>query len=95
MASGSKTWTIYSTGSAILAGILAKKVIATTWKTATGKTPPANPAHPDVSFNEALAWAAFSGVAIQTARMLAGRKAASYYTRSAGHRPPGMEKDDA
>ena len=35
-----------------------------------------------------------SGVAIGVARMLAQRKAASYYAKSTGHLPPDLQKDD-
>ncbi|QWC84864.1 DUF4235 domain-containing protein [Nocardioidaceae bacterium] len=93
MAKSSKSWSLMSTVSTILAGIVARKAIASTWSAATSKEPPANPADPDVSMNEAVAWAVFSGALVQVARMLAARRAAVYYTRSTGHLPPGLEKD--
>jgi hypothetical protein len=62
------------------------------WKVATGKEPPQNPADPDVSIGEAVAWAVVSGVAIGVARMLASRKAANYYRRSTGHLPPNLQE---
>ena len=43
---------------------VAKKALNTGWKAATGKTPPANPADPDVEVKEAVAWAAVSGALI-------------------------------
>ena len=58
-----------------------------------GEEPAQNPADPDVDVWEAVAWAAVSGTAIALARMLATRKAASYYARSTGHLPPGLQKD--
>ena len=93
MANSSKTWSLMSTLSGIFAAIFARKAIASTWKVATSKEPPANPADPDVSMGEAVAWAVFSGALIQVARMLASRRAAVYYTRSTGHLPPELEKD--
>jgi hypothetical protein len=89
----SKIWTLFSLGAAIGAAAVSKKVINTSWKAATGKNPPANPADPDVDVWEAVAWATVSGTFIALARMLAARKAAHYYARSTGHLPPGMEKD--
>jgi hypothetical protein len=89
----SKIWTLFSLGAALGAAAVSKKVINTSWKAATGKNPPANPADPDVDVWEAVAWATVSGTFIALARMLAARKAAHYYARSTGHLPPGLEKD--
>jgi hypothetical protein len=91
MASGSKVWSMMALASTVGAGIAARKAITTSWKVATGKEPPQNPADPDVSLGEAMAWAMFSGVAIGVARMLASRKAANYYRRSTGHLPPNLQ----
>jgi len=95
MASGSssKVWTAFSLASALGAAAVAKKGLNTTWRAATGKNPPANPADPDVDVWEAVAWAAVSGTLIAIARMLAARKAAHYYERSTGHLPPGLRPD--
>ncbi|MCD4527336.1 DUF4235 domain-containing protein [Nocardioides sp. cx-173] len=90
----SKIWTVFSLGAAIGAAAITKKVLNTSWKAATGKNPPANPADPDVDVWEAVAWAAVSGTFIALARMLAARKAADYYAKSTGHLPPGLHQDD-
>jgi hypothetical protein len=90
----SKLWSTMSLVSGLLAATLAKKVLDTSWRAATGKTPPANPADPDVDVWEAVTWAAVSGTAIGVARMYAGRRAASYYHRSTGHLPPELESDE-
>lgn len=90
----SKVWSVFSLVAAIGAGTMAKKGVTASWKAATGKNPPANPADPDVDIWEAVAWAAASGTLIALARMLATRKAATYYAKSTGHLPPGLEKDD-
>jgi len=94
MASGSKVWTVFSLGAALGAAAAAKKTLNTSWKAATGKNPPANPADPDVDLWEAVLWATVSGTVIGIARMLATRRAASYYARSTGHLPPDLQKDD-
>ena len=88
----SKVWSMFALGSTIVAGIAARKAMTTSWKVATGKEPPSNPADPDVSIGEALAWATLSGVAIGVMRMLASRKAADYYRRSTGHLPPNLQE---
>ena len=92
MASGSKVWSAMALGATVGAGIAARKAMNTSWKVATGKEPPQNPADPDVSLGEAVAWAVVSGVAIGVARMLASRGAANYYRKSTGHLPPNLQE---
>ncbi|MDT9594604.1 DUF4235 domain-containing protein [Nocardioides zeae] len=89
----SKVWSAGSAVAAIAAAAVAKKALTTSWRAATGKNPPANPADPDVELWEAVAWAAASGTIIALARMLAARKAAEYYARSTGHLPAELGKD--
>ncbi|GAA2117994.1 DUF4235 domain-containing protein [Nocardioides bigeumensis] len=93
MAESSKVWTLFSLVSALGAAAVAKKALNTGWRAATGKNPPANPADPDVDMREAVVWAVVSGTLIALARMLATRRAASYYARSTGHLPPDLQKD--
>ena len=88
---GSKAYTALGLAATLGATVLARKLMTTTWKLSTGKPPPTNPEHPDVSMGEAVAWAVTSGVAVGVARMLASRKAADYYRRSTGHLPPNLE----
>jgi len=92
MASGSKVWSVYALAATVFATIAARKALTTSWKVATGKEPPQNPADPDVSIGEAVAWATVSGVAVGVARMLASRKAANYYRKSTGHLPPNLQE---
>ena len=91
---GSKVWTVFSLVSALAAAALAKKTLNTSWRAATGKNPPENPADPDVDVWEAVLWATVSGTIVALARMLAQRKAAGYYKKSAGHLPPQLEQGD-
>jgi hypothetical protein len=86
-------WSAFSLGSALGAAALAKKGLNTSWRVATGKKPPTNPADPDVDLWEAVAWAVVSGVIVGLARMLATRRAASYYVRSTGKLPPELQAD--
>ena len=87
---GSKVWSAMALASTVGATFAARKGLSSTWKVATGKKPPVNPAHPDVSIGEAVAWATVSGVAVGLARMLASRKAAEYYRKSTGHLPANL-----
>jgi hypothetical protein len=92
-AGSGRLWTVFSLVSALVGAALAKKALDTGWKAATGKHPPENPADPDVAMGEAVAWAVVSGTFVALARMIAQRRAADYYTRSAGHLPPQLQKD--
>jgi hypothetical protein len=89
----SKAWAVFSLVSALAGATVAKKVLTTSWKAATGKEPPANPADPDVRMGEAVAWATVSGTAVALARMLASRRAANYFVRSTGHLPGQLAAD--
>jgi hypothetical protein len=93
MASGSKAWSLMSLGAALGSAAVAKKTLNTGWKSATGKTPPANPADPDVALWEAVAWAAASGTFVNIMKMLATRRAATYYLKSTGNLPPELRAD--
>lgn len=90
----SKVWTVFSLVSALGAATVARKVMEKGWKASTGKNPPENPADPDVDVAEAVAWALVTGALIALARMFAQRRAARYYTKSTGHRPPGLRAGD-
>lgn len=92
MASGSKMWSAMALASTVGATLAARKAMTASWKVATGKEPPQNPADPDVSLGEAVAWAVISGVAVGVARMLASRRAANYYRRSTGHLPANLQE---
>lgn len=85
-------WKAMGTGGAILSGIAAKKVATTAWQKGTGKAPPANPEDPSTGWGEALAWAVVTGAIVGVARMLAARKAASYYRKSTGRLPPSVQE---
>ena len=51
-----------------------------------------NPEDPEVTWKEAIGWAVASGAIVGVARLLATRKAAAYYRKSAGHEPKGLNK---
>ena len=97
MASGSKVWSLMGLGATLGATMAARKAMTATWKLSTGKKPPSNPEHPDVSLGEAVSSMltsppySSSGVAVGLARMFATRAAADYYRRSTGHLPANLE----
>lgn len=88
----SRVWTLFSLVAGVGAAALSRKVLDRSWRVASGKNPPDNPADPDVSVTEAVLWASLTGAVVALARMAAQRRAAHYYARSTGHLPPGLRK---
>src|SRR3978361_1911726 len=89
-----KAWSISSLAAALFGPTIARKTLTSTWRAATGKNPPANPADPDVDLWEAVLWAVASGTAVQVVRMLLSRKAADYSQKPPGPLPPPLQKGD-
>ncbi len=87
---GSAAWKIMGTGGAILAGILATKLVDIIWAKAGQDN--INPESPEAPLLKALSYAAITGLAVGAARTLTTRKAAEYYAKSAGHLPAEMEE---
>lgn len=90
---GSRIWSVFSLAAALGAAALTRRTLDASWRVATGKKPPENPADPDIDLWEAAAWAVTTGALVALARMLAQRRAATYYVRSTGHLPPELAKD--
>lgn len=88
-------WRIVGTGSAVVAGVLTRKLVTKVWTAITGSEPPANPEHPEVTWPEAIGWAVLSGVAVAVARLVATRTAADRWVKSTGSLPPGLEEASA
>ena len=87
---GNMVWKILGTGSAVVAGLVANKVISTVWSKA-GKGESIDPNNPDNPIGEAIAYAVLAGVAMGVARTVATRQAAAFYKKSAGHLPDAMQ----
>lgn len=82
---GPLAWKVLGTGSAILAGVVATKLVNAIWaKTVKDEI---NPKDPEAPLVKAVAYAAITGLAVGAARTFTERKAAAYYARSAGHLP--------
>lgn len=70
--------------STLVATAVAKKTLDTTWKVGSkGKTPPTDPADPDIELREAVVFAVLSGAVISVARLLIARKLAQKGRREA------------
>lgn len=88
---GTAAWKLLGTGGAILAGVLATKVVNLVW--AKAGQDEVNPKNPDAPLVKAVAYAAITGLAVGAARTFTARKAASYYRNSAGHLPKEIREE--
>jgi hypothetical protein len=93
--SGSFGYKMMAMIASVVGAFVARRTLAVGWRTATGKQPPANPEHPEVTWAEAAAWAVVSGAVVGLARMVAQKKVASTWHRSTGQLPPGLEETAA
>ena len=91
---GTLVWRVMGTGGAILAGVVANKLVQQLWRRA-GRDEVHDPRDPRTPAKDALLFAALTGLAVGAARTLATRKAAQYYEKSAGHLPKAMQKGEA
>ncbi len=90
-ASGKGAWRLMDRGATMAAGALAGRASALTWKVATGKKPPVNGRHPEVSTKDAVAWAIIGGATIELVKVAVRRGTANYWVKSTGQLPPGMK----
>src|SRR3954453_20487345 len=80
---------------AIPTGIVVKKAADGAWLKVRGYPPPKNPAAPGVTWPDALAWPAVSGVLSASGRLVARPGAAGVYQKLTGELPPGVNTDSA
>jgi hypothetical protein len=84
---GSTGYKLLAMVASLLGALVARKLLTTTWKLASGKEPPENPAHPTVTWPEAVSWAVASGAVVGLARLIAQKKVADSFHRSAADTP--------
>ncbi len=87
---GKRAWKLMDRGATIGAGLLARKVSAATWQTATRRKPPADTNNPDNDIREVVIWAVVGGAIVELTKVLVHRSAATYWVKSTGQLPPGM-----
>jgi hypothetical protein len=91
---GTLVWRLMGTGSALLAGAIANKIVGEVWKRA-GRQAVLDPRDPRTPIGDAVAFAALTGLAFGAARVIVTRRAAQYYAKSTGHLPKPMQHGDA
>ena len=93
--SGKTGYKIMALVASLVGAMVARKTLTLGWKLVSGKEPPANPEHPEVTWAEAASWAIVSGAVVGLARMIAQKRVASSWHRSTGTLPPGLEETAA
>ena len=88
---GTLVWKVLSLGAGIAASKAATAATNKTWAAATGKGPK-SAKDPNAAIIEAAAYTALSTGIMAAAKMFAERRAADYYTKSAGHPPKALVK---
>ncbi|MEX0836036.1 MAG: DUF4235 domain-containing protein [Nitriliruptor sp.] len=87
----SAVWKSLVSLSSIGAAVAARNAAVSLWEHRTGHEPPANPADPQTSWGEAIAWTVATGVLIGIARLFARRGAAMVWKAVDGELPPELE----
>src|SRR5699024_9046707 len=92
--SGSAAFKVMDKAGVLVTGMLVPQVAAAAWRFTTGRKPPSEARHPQISAREAVTWAVFTGVTTEVAKLLVRRGAARYWVRSTGQLPPGLDELD-
>lgn len=89
---GSVAWKVMALVAGVLATKVSRKATNTSWQAATGTPAPQGKHDPTVSNKQAAFYAVLSTAIAAGMKVLAERKAADYYTKSAGHPPKALVK---
>lgn len=81
-------WNVVAAGTAVLAGMAARRGVKALWRRSSGREPPENPVARNVGWAEAMSWAVMSGTAVAVTRLVARRAAAAGWTLVDGREPP-------
>jgi hypothetical protein len=86
-ATGTTGYKMMAALASLLGAFVARKLLSSAWKLARGKEPPDKPEHPAVTWPEAVSWAVISGAVVAGARLIAQKKVADSFHRSAHDTP--------
>lgn len=89
--SGKTGYKVLALIASLVGAMVARKSLTIGWRLVSGKEPPANPEHPEVTWTEAASWAIVSGAVVGLARMIAQKRVAASWHKSTGSLPPGLE----
>ena len=91
-------WKLVSVITGMLGGLLARKLIRTTYQAVRKDTAPAtpfDPTNPRFSWLDALLWAAAAGIGLGIAKVVSARIAAFGWEAATGTLPPGVVEEPA
>lgn len=86
-ATGTTGYKVMAAVASLFGAFIARKLLSSAWKLASGKEPPEKPEHPAVTWPEAVSWAVLSGAVVAGARLIAQKKVADSFHRSAHDTP--------
>lgn len=90
-----KAQNVAGLASMLAATAVTKKVLDGVWRLGSGgKTPPNDPADPEVEFREAVVWAVLSGTAVSLVRLMMARRMARTERRQNRFLPGRQERGD-
>jgi Protein of unknown function (DUF4235) len=98
MISRVRMWRLVSTGSGMLCGLLARKLLRAGYSAIRGDAAAASPFDPTnsrFSWPDALLWAAAAGVGLGVARVVSARLAIFGWEAATGTLPPGFVEGPA
>lgn len=83
-------WKLVTMGTAVLAGVMVRRLLVMSWRRTKHADPPSDPFQPGSSMAEAMSWAAATGVGVGIARVMAARGTARGWEKAMGAPPPGV-----
>jgi hypothetical protein len=92
---GKLGWKITTIAIGIPVGIAAKKGVDRAWAAARPDKPPRGAKDPDVTWGDALGWAALSAVGVAVAELVTMKGASTVWRTLVGAEPPPVQKAKA
>ena len=86
-------WTAVGLASAVVAGLAVRNLFKAGWLAYYDEHPPLNPAAPDTSWQQAIAFTGLMGAGVGVARMLGRRMAAGAWYKVQGEYPSKLRRD--
>ena len=83
-----RRWALVAGLSGAVAAQAAEQVLTSSWRLATRKDPPRDPAYDDVDWQSAVIWTVAAGSAVALARLVSHSGAGVAWKRVTGKRPP-------
>lgn len=88
-------WTAIGLASAVVAGLAVRNLVKAGWLAYYDEHPPLNPAAPDTSWKQAIAFTGIMGAGVGVARMLGRRMAAGAWYKMRGEYPLKLRRDSS